>query len=204
MNKLLPSPFLKLVALFFALAGGFLLISNPQIYPDWFLPGITGFGAFVYLFLLILPRLLFRGSITDAEEKHDTLTKLQNVGAIAFVAGFLGTLGLHRLYMIGLPYDRLLHLVLPYLAVIALIRFLSVWYPRPIWYAMFYGVTGILLILIGWEFAEYLSDLYLGTQAFGQGGENLFSDTLWDVGLGVLGTLVGSIRIYKKNKKTNY
>ncbi|MDP2629525.1 MAG: hypothetical protein Q8P45_02370 [Candidatus Harrisonbacteria bacterium] len=199
---MLKTPFLKLSFSLFILLGLFLTTLPKEFFPDWLVLPLSGIGAFLFAFLMLLPRIFYKTTMNTPLEKDQAITKLQTYAAIGFLMSYGGTLGLFRLYLVGFPYDKLIHFIFPLLASIAIIEFLYYWYNRGVFYAAFYGLAAVLLIAIGWELAEYFSDLYLGTKSFGQLGTDFFRDTLWDGILNVVGMTSG-FYLAKKNIRNN-
>lgn len=190
---------------FFFIAGVFLLLSPAQWYPDWFFPTLTGIGAFIYAFLLLWTEFLFPLRADLPPEAHErrfrSRRRLQNYLALGFVLGFSGTLGLYEL---DFPFDKVNHLLLSFLATVAISRFLYRWWELPLVRSIILTVFAVLFLSTLWEIIEYTSDVFLGTSAFGLRGKEIYWDTFFDMTMNVGGVLVGIFAVLMRKKPWPY
>ena len=195
MSKLL----VKLVIAGYLLAGVILGLGNPSWFPDFYRPRLMAILVLVSIFLILLPRLIFKGSTSITKKK--AVTELESVTAITLFINGLGGLGLYKLYLVGFPYDKFAHLLASFIFVITLSRFIEVWYGKATNKSVL--LAGFLVILagLGWEVIEAVSDKVLNTQLLGGGSSEIISDTVWDVVMDFFGVISGiSLALFRKRR----
>ena len=199
------NPFSKFAIYFFIVIGTVFLLSPPDLYPKWFFPRLTGIGALFCATVLIALAAFFRinpeSDLATLNRKHRALRRLQTYTALVFILGITGTLGL---YQLEIPYDKFLHLFQPFFITIALSRFLYRWKEMPLDRAIAITMVVVLLLSAGWELLEFTSDQIFGTQALGLRGKEIFTDTIFNASLDLLGTLMGVAAVYLRKKPWPY
>jgi hypothetical protein len=195
-GRILPGrPLQALVA--FSLAVGFaLMLADRSWFPRWFFPRLTGFGAIFHAASVIALRFVFperEGMSAERRKAHRrALRGLQVDLALALLGCLLGSLGLYRLHRLGVPYDKILHFVVPALVTHGLARLLRRRKRRTLFAAAWRAAAILGLAAIAWELAEFTSDALFGTKAFGEEGKHLVLDTSLDLLLGAIGIVVGA------------
>lgn len=191
--------FINLSLALMIIAGLVLLFGKSDWFPSFYLPKFMGFISFASALLIILPKIIFRSL---GEKKKEALIKFQFYIALALILNGLGSLGLFQLYRYGLPYDKMLHFIIPLMATIWLTNFICAWWDWEFKKAI---VTAAILIMIGgisWEILEYLSDLLLKTKSFGIYGEYINKDTIMDVLFNAAGIITGVIILLNRKITT--
>lgn len=95
-------------------------------------------------------------------------------------------------------YDKFLHLINPVALAFYCIIFLQVLTDsrRPLVSSLALAVIAALVILgtsAIWEILEYLSDVVVGSETQGTPTMSPLDDTMWDLLLGLLGSLMGAV-----------
>lgn len=177
------------------IAGLALLFGKANWFPSFYQPKFMGFASFASAFLIILPKIIFRPL---GEKKKESLIKLQFYTALALMLNGLGGLGFFQLYRYDLPYDKIVHFIVPLMATIGFTQFVCAWWNWQFKKVVF--AVGILTMIggIGWEIFEYLSDLLLKTKTFGIYGEYINKDTIMDIFFNVSGIITGVIILLKR------
>lgn len=196
LRRFLPGRLVQALVTFLVAVGITLVLVDRAVFPPWFFPGLTGFGALSYAMAVIAFGVIFRerpGMSAERAAKHrNARRRFQTIAAGAMVLSLLGSLGLYRLHHVGFDYDKALHFIVPALGTHGLARFLRR-HGRRTAAASTWMAAGILVfIMVTWEGSELLSDLVLGTKALGQEGEMPILDTFFDLALGVAGVLLGA------------
>jgi|GEM_PF-2359464 len=202
---LLRNRFLQFVVPFFAISGLFFVVTPESWYPEWFFPRLTGLGGMIYATVLLGSNLVFpidrNSDLLTLERKHRSLTRLQNYFAISLLLTYGGTLGLYH----WAPYDMIAHFAFPFLAMIALSRFIYRWWDIPLRTAIIRTILIVAGASLLWELTEYTSDHLLGTNSFGdEGGRNAFKDTAIDSSLDAAGIILGFILVKIRKKPWPY
>jgi hypothetical protein len=204
-NALLRNAFFQFIIPLFALSGLFLMVTPASWYPAWFFPRMTGIGGLIYAAALLGSNFLFpinrNDDVHTLEHKHRALTRLQNYFAVGLLLSYIGTLGL---YQIDSPYDKFLHFFFPFLAVIALSRFILHWWNIPLPIAIKRTVILVATGSLVWEGMEYISDIIFDTTAFGDNTGSVVLDTLLDGSLDTLGIVLGVLAVKLRKKPFPY
>lgn len=190
--------FINLSLALMIIAGLALLFGKADWFPNFYLPKFMGFMSFASALLIILPKIIFQ---PQDEKKKEALIKFQFYIALALMLNGLGSLGLFQLYRYGLPYDKMLHFIIPFMITIWLTRFICAWWNWEFKKAI---ATAAVLIMIGgisWEILEYLSDLLLKTKSFGIYGEYINKDTIMDILFNTFGIITGVIVLLKRRAR---
>ncbi len=180
---------------FFLLTSGLALILLPKHWL-WYVYDVryTGIAMLIGATILYsLPRFAHvHQSALRAEHKNRAVDSLQIFLAIAFTGDALGGLGLYGLYQFGVPYDKVLHFLVPLLAALLLpfiLRDRYGWNRTQSIAATFGLVIGSALM---WELFEFGADMILHTHLSGELGNYISSDTKYDLLFGGLGAVIGS------------
>jgi len=206
LRSALAHSYLGIVVTFFVLVGAVFLLTPPTWYPHWIASQVTGVGAFLYAFMIVLPAVVFTTNPTEDAQttalQEAARTNLQICLSIIFLLALAGSCGLFELYQFGIPYDKLLHFFNTMLATMASSSFLFRWYKLSLPRAILIAALVVSLVNIGWEVVEYTSDTALGTDAFGIDGKQWLADTLGDLASDAVGAIAGVVAIkFSKNSK---
>ncbi len=197
-----PNKFIKFSVIAFIIGGLILLFGKGEWFPDFYNPKFMGVIGLFCAFLIILPRLIFKTTISETKEK--ALTFLQNILVISLLLNAAGALGLFQLYKVGFEYDKFLHFIIPVISVIAIAYFSYNWYGHTLRKSL---ILAAMLVFLGsflWELYEFFGDWTFKTQMLGQYGKFVAKDTLWDLIMNFLGTICAVIvLLYKKAAWTN-
>lgn len=152
--------------------------------PVWF----RAVMAFVSAISLFLPRFIFHTSSSHRYLKENALLLLELGWMIIIVLNALGAVWFYNTVEY---YDMILHLVTPMIGGSMIGILVSA-------HQLHYGaykirssigttllLTGLIVLL--WEVYEYVTDAFLGTNMYGQKGENL--DTILDIAGGFIALL---------------
>lgn len=155
----------------------------PSFYDVTYMEICALLGAFL---IYIVPKI-----IKNTPEKKQVIFLLQTLILVAIGSNILGDLGLYQLYKVGFPFDKLIHFFTPFWATITLPIVLNILSDIPWKKALIRSGIFILFSEIIWEISEYLADIFFKTHIFGVYGNNLSSDTKFDLIFGVLGIFSG-------------
>jgi len=175
---------------FFLLAGLILIAGKKSWWPEFYSPKYFSIIFFLSAMVILLPRYIYR---SGDERKREAVLFFRFILAIALIGNALGELYLYQLYKYGIQYDKLLHLVSPFLLVMMLTFFWQIWHEASFGRAL---VVAALLVLAGsliWEVFEFLSDLIFKTQEFGIYGQYKLADTVGDIIADIVGIGLSSI-----------
>ena len=89
---------------------------------------------------------------------------------------------MYELYHYGFEYDKVIHLVSPLIATIALGKH----------FGLRRAIFIIALLAIGWKFFEFISDALIKTHLFGVYRQHIWIDTAWDLVMNSIGVILGS------------
>jgi len=188
--------------------GCVLLLADRSWYPPWFFPKLTGLGALVHAASVIAVRFVFREREQMSPERRKAhrraLRRLQLELAIALLACLMGSLGLYRLHRLGVPYDKILHFVVPALLTHGLARVLRGRRRRTLRSAALRACAILGIAAVAWELTEFIGDALLGTSAFGQEGKNILMDTSVDLLLGAAGILLGAAATWWPSRSVDH
>src|SRR3989338_5443493 len=157
--------FINLSIAVYILIGISLFVIPSETFPDFYKPSLMATLAIVSAIFMLSPRIIFRQP--RDEESERALLKLQFITTIALIINGLGGLGLYKLYQYGIPYDKLTHLITPFIFVIGFSHFIRVWFRKNITTSIFASSVLILFGAIAWEFLEAFSDKVIGTNLLG-------------------------------------
>src|SRR3989344_3529316 len=191
--------FINLSIAVYLLIGILLFVIPSETLPDFYKPSLMATLAIVSAIFMISPRLIFRKP-KDEQSEH-ALLKLQFITTLALILNGLGGLGLYKLYKYGFPYDKLMHLITPFMFVIGFSYFLRVWFRKNIITSIFASSVLVLFGAIAWEFLEAFSDRVAGTNLLGGGSGGVFWDTFWDSVMNILGIVLGIFMAKRGSKK---
>ncbi len=181
----------KIIAFIFVIAGLVFILGKRVWFPEFYRPQFMGTIAFISAFLIVLPNLIFK--FPDDPLKQKTLNFFQNVLVVSLLLNGLGGLGLFQLYKIGFEYDKLLHLIVPFLSVMALSRFGFDWYK---WSFKKSIIISAILVVFGgflWELFEFFGDRFFKTEMLGYYGKFIAEDTVWDLIINLFGVASGAL-----------
>ncbi|MBI2010655.1 MAG: hypothetical protein HYS89_00205 [Candidatus Colwellbacteria bacterium] len=182
--------FIKLLIAAYLATAALLFFGNPNWFPEFYRPRLMAILALVSIFIIFLPRMIFHNS--DSKAKTKVLDELEGVTAISLFINGLGGLGLYKLYLVGFPYDKLAHLVVSFIFIVALSRFIEIWYGKTFNKALLIAAILVTVTGLGWEVVEVTSDKVLHTQLLGGGSSQILADTVWDIVMDFLGVIFGT------------
>lgn len=189
----------KLVITAYFLAAVILGLGNPDWFPEFYRPHLMASLALVSIFIIFLPRMIFKHS--DNKTRTKALDELEGVTAISLFLNGLGGLGLYKLYLVGFPYDKLVHFLVSFIFIVALSRFIEIWYKKSTNQSLLIAAALVIMAGLGWEVIEAVSDKVLNTQLLGGGSSRIFEDTLWDVAMDLTGVILGVGTVLLQNHK---
>jgi len=197
--------------IFYLLLGAGILMTLLPIswFPSFYDVRYSGWSMIGTALIIYFVPLLFRVPATspDAGKKNKAVDLLQLFITVAILADALGALGLYLLYDYGFPYSFILHVLMTFVGVIILARFINQRFDIPVIKAAIIALTLILVWGVIWEIYENLNDHYLGTHLTGASQTstknttvlNLIQDTI-GAGCGFILTLLKNNLIRKKLK----
>jgi len=186
--------FLSLVSFFYIVVAIVFLSFPTDLLPDYIhKPRLMFFGILAFAGLLYLPRVIFiwtKGKILYQKRKS-SLLKYENLFAVGLFVSSMGDLGFYQFYRIGFNYDKLVHFILPFFAVISAGGYLINGYRQNWLKALFLAASIVMIGGIVWEAVEFSVDKIFGTHLWGVDSRDVFSDTKADLYADFLGTLLG-------------
>lgn len=191
----------------FIFAGLVFTLGRPEWFPEsYFMPRAMGYAAFIYAFIVILPRLIFR--LPDGEDPHTGKKQKALVNfqmAIAFCLYFdsIGALGFFHLQRLGIQYDKLVHFVVPTIFTFVGTDFIHNWFGLKFRKALVIALSLVIFGGVMWELLEFSSDVFFGTRRFGVYGQNVINDTILDMSMNAMGIVTGSVASVVRNKRNN-
>jgi len=146
----------------------------------------------------------FFGRIFKTENDTNKVVE-QSQLALAAAIGLngLGGLGLYKLYQLGIPYDKIMHFVVPLILFMTGISLLKYRFSKTKKTAV---IIMALLIFSGsllWEGIEVLQDRVFGTKTAGVYGEDYEQDTILDIVSDVCGISLAVYLTLRSRKNTN-
>lgn len=174
----------------YAIAIVFLLVIPNRLLPDFYKPGFMAGISLLSMMLVALPGWIFNP--TDERRKKILLSSQVIIAFSIFING-AGGLGLYKLYKIGIPYDKILHVIVPLMLVFATALFVHRWYGVSVKNAIVYSAITIFVLCVGWEGWEVLQDSLFGTKTAGVYGEDYWNDTTLDILSDAIGVALGSL-----------
>lgn len=127
---------------------------------------------------VILFGYLFR---TSDDEKNSVVEHCQVAIAASIGLNGLGGLGLYKLYKFGIPYDKIMHFLIPAILMVFGVYFLTKRFSVTKKYATIAMIVGIFVASVAWEGVEVAQDRIFGTKTAGVYGEDYVGDTVWDM-----------------------
>jgi len=174
----------------YAIAIVFLLVIPNHALPDFYKPGFMAGISLLSMLLVALPGWIF--TATDEKRKKILLSSQVVIAFSVFING-AGGLGLYKLYKIGIPYDKIMHVIVPLMLVYVAVVFAHHWYGVSVTHAIIYAAVAIFLLCVGWEGWEVLQDSLFGTKTAGVYGEDYWNDTTLDILSDAIGIAFGSL-----------
>jgi hypothetical protein len=165
---------------------GFSFLLLPEhIWPDFYSP--IFFGMVDLSSAIILYAFSHFFSAKRDKCKREAVMFVRFSIAVAMWLNILGELYLYQLYNYGIQYDKILHVISPFLFMVTITSFIEVWFGIRKKKAIFMAITIVMAGSVCWELFEYLSDKFLYTKEFGVYGQFIFTDTLFDLSFDILG-----------------
>lgn len=157
----------------------------PSFYKSYFMVGVSAVSvAVVFLF-----GHLFK---TEDKTKNHVVEHCQMALAVSIGMNGLGGLGLYKLYRVGIPYDKIMHFVIPVILLVFGVYFLMHRYNKPKKYAIVFMVVAVFVGSVVWEGVEVGQDRLFGTKTAGIYGEDYVNDTILDIVSAAAGLALGS------------
>lgn len=189
--------FIKISVIAFIVAGIILFLLPEQLSYTVYHHSYLGVMFLISAVLIYLPHLVFKA---DTQIKKDAVGKAQAAIAGGLIANGLGELGLYQLYLVGFEYDKLAHLAIPMLCLIALGEIFIVWKKLSFWQMAWRAALIIFAAGVGWELWEILSDILFHTQEWGVYGQHISKDTIGDLSWSCVGIIFGLIFLKMLNE----
>ena len=189
--------FVKASITLYIIAGALLFFSDFEFFPDFYQPRLMGALAFTSAFLIVLPRIFFK---PRNEMQAHALARIQTVITLGLAINGAGGLGLYQLHIVGFEYDKLAHFLTTLLFTMGLVYFLRDWFGKSFTESAAISATIVITGGFGWELLEMFSDVVLGTQLVGGGGEGIGRDTTIDVLMNTAGIGVGLVILATKRR----
>jgi len=196
------------ISIIFLLASGIILLSFPvRWFPSFFDVRYMGIAALVCAAaIFFLPKALFVATgAPNAEKKNKAVDLFQFGLALAIINNALGDMGLYQLYKVGFEYDKFIHLITSFLAVLIIAVVLEGRFEVSAFYSTLAALMIVVVAGLFWELFEYLSDVVFKTHIYGVYGININSDTQFDILSNIIGAIAGVfVLILKKKKKRKF
>ncbi len=183
------------------------LILPVRWFPDFYDVRYLGVGTLsAALMIIVLPKLIkVETTHAQAHQKNHAATMFEFLLSTIFLSNALGDIGLYQLYIIGLPFDKFLHFLMPLLSVIILSLVLHQHLEIRPYYSIALATMTVMSCVIDWEFYEYTMDTIFNTRLFGIYGTEINLDTKYDIIGGAAGSFIGAliaVGIYKKENRS--
>lgn len=142
---------------------------------------------------------LFR---TQDKKQNNVVEQCQIAIAASIGMNGLGGLGLYKLYRIGIPYDKVMHFIVPVILLVFGVYFLIHRFNKTKKYAIIFMIIGIFVGSLLWEGVEVVQDRLFGTKTAGVYGEDYVNDTVLDIVSAVVGLGVGTLLVLRSKRVT--
>lgn len=191
---------LRLIYGGYAIGLAMLVLLPRETFPDFYNPIFMAGISVGALFLIMLIGWIYNPH-GDAR-KQEVVEKTQLAMMIVVLTNSAGGLGLYKLYLWGIPYDKALHYVLPGVFVVSIAYFLHKWYGNPLKKSVFRALVIVIAFSFIWEAMELVMDFLFKTKTAGNYGTDYWKDTTQDIiadviGAGVAGYLTVRTRRFK-------
>lgn len=189
--------FLRITVAVYVLAGIVLALAPEGVLPTFYKQNVMSALAFASAALIMLPAWIFR---SKEPAKQLSLLRLQTVIAAGLLINGAGGLGLYKLYKVGFQYDKLAHFLTALLFTVGLTRFYENWFGKSFKKSL---IAAVLLTFFGgilWEFFEFASDRFLGTELLGGGTGLIWEDTTLDVVMNTFGIAIGAVYLFRERR----
>jgi hypothetical protein len=190
--------FCKVSFYILVLVGIALLVLPISWFPAFYDVRYMGIAAIVSaLAIIAVPFYLHvPQSEPGAMQKNYAVDTFQFFLTLAVMSNALGDLGLYQLYKVGFEFDKVIHFLNPFLAVLVVSYLLEYRFGKLRNYAIAMTVMIVLLSGIVWELFEFTADQVLGTRIYGINGLNVNADTTFDLMFDTLGAISGAVLAY--------
>ncbi len=172
-----------------------MLLLPTHWFPSFYDVRYVGYASFLGAFLILFLPAMIRVAqyVPNAHKKNQAVDSFEFFISFTFMGNALGDLGLYQLYRIGFEFDKLLHFVIPGIAIYMLTILFYHRFEMQYSYAL---LAALLLTIFGsvtWELYEYASDYFFRTHIFGVDGFDVTNDTAFDLLFDIGGTTGGAI-----------
>jgi len=195
MHTVYSSAFLSLSVVAFTAAGLALLLAGEGVFPDFYDTTFMGWSALAAAFVILTPSFVLSvqavGREREQKRRERSIYILQVALALGFMLNGVGALGLYQLHQVGIPYDKIVHFLSPFLFTIFVAYFLKHWCDFPMRRALIFASAAVFFGGIVWEFGEFTADALLGTSTFGLNGDLIVEDTVLDIFFNLTGIIAG-------------
>lgn len=181
---------LRIIYTIYAAGIVLLLVLPREIFPDFYRPVFMAGISTVGILLVAAIGWIFK---TSDPAKQKLVENSQMAAAFTLITNSLGGLGMYKLYLIGIPYDKMLHFALPAVITVLVANFIMQWYHRSRHLALSFTVWAVVIGGVVWEGSEVLMDKLFNTQTAGVYGTDFERDTTLDVFADIAGVIVGSV-----------
>ena len=138
---------------------------------------------------------------TNSKKQNDVVEYCQAALAVSIGLNGIGGLGLYKLYKVGIPYDKIMHFVIPVILLVFGAYFLVHRLNKTKKYAIIFMVIAIFVGSVLWEGVEVGQDRLFGTKTAGVYGEDYINDTILDIVSAIAGLAVGAYWLTRSRGK---
>lgn len=171
-----------------------LFFGKKDWWPSFYAPNFYGWAFIVSVFLIILPKLIFK-----AKDKcqRETLILLRAVLALILILNALGEIYFYQLFKYGIHYDKIIHFANSFMFFAVFTAFIISWYGVPLPKAVIVSVILVLISGFLWEAFEFSVDWLFKTKEFGINGQFVILDTTFDILFDSAGIATGWLALRK-------
>jgi hypothetical protein len=184
---------------FYAVTITLLLAAPAHIFPDFYQPYFMAGTAAISVVTVAIFGRYFR---SDDVKKNNVVEYCQAYLAISLGLNGLGGLGFYKLYRFGIPYDKIMHFIVPAILMVCGVYLLVHRFGKSKKYAAIFMIASIFIGSLVWEGVEVGQDRIFGTKTAGVYGEDYTKDTILDIVAAVAGIGVGGYFL-SRSKKLN-
>lgn len=166
----------------------------PDFYKSYFMAGVSTVSVVVvFLFGYFFS--------TNDKKQNDVVEYCQAALAVSIGLNGIGGLGLYKLYKVGIPYDKIMHFVIPVILLVFGAYFLVHRFNKTKKYAIVFMIIAVFVGSVLWEGVEVGQDRIFGTKTAGVYGEDYINDTILDIVSAIAGLAVGAYWLTRSRGK---
>lgn len=182
----------------FTLIGVAFLTVPKNWMPAFYYPEFMAFASFLSAGVIYLPKIIFKN---PEPQKQRAVTRIQAVIAFGLLLNGVGGLGLFQLYKVGIEFDKIVHLIVPFLFTVESVRLFMSYFEFSFKKALLLIVLIVIFSSFIGEFIEFFFDAIFKSKTFGLGGTRVTEDTIMDLVMDFTGIILGVISLIYMNKK---